>query len=79
MTPHQSGTTARALLDTGLVTPEQLAEAERTAELGSSNALEVLVAEGTVHRDDLVRTAAESVGLSYVDLTEYSVSASAAA
>jgi type IV pilus assembly protein PilB len=79
VTPHQSGNTARALLDAGLVTPEQLADAERTAELGSHNALEVLVAEGTVQRDDLMRTAAESVGLSYVDLTEYSVNAAAAA
>ncbi|MET1038632.1 MAG: ATPase, T2SS/T4P/T4SS family [Aeromicrobium sp.] len=79
MTPHQTGTTARALLDAGLVTPEQLADAERTAERGTHNALEVLVAEGTLRRDDLVRTAAESVGLSYVDLTEYSVNAAAAA
>ncbi|MET0953234.1 MAG: ATPase, T2SS/T4P/T4SS family [Aeromicrobium sp.] len=79
MTPHQSGNTARALLDAGLVTPEQLADAERTAELGAHNALEVLVDEGIVRRDDLMRTAAESVGLSYVDLTEYSVNAAAAA
>lgn len=76
-----TGTTAQALLDAGLVTSEQLAEAERaaTSDSGHGNVLEVLVSEGIVQRHDLVRTAAESVGLAYVELTEYSVNASAAA
>ncbi|CAN5425924.1 hypothetical protein BH09ACT10_BH09ACT10_10360 [soil metagenome] len=76
-----AGSTAQALVSAGLVTSEQLADAERAAETdsGPGNALEVLVSEGIVRRADLLRAAAESVGLSYVDLTEYSVNASAAA
>jgi type IV pilus assembly protein PilB len=76
---HEAGGTVQALLDAGLVTADQLAEAERLAEERSQSALEVLLDTGVVERTDVLRTAAESAGLAYVDLGEYPVNPSAAA
>ncbi|NUR09537.1 MAG: type II secretion system protein GspE, partial [Nocardioidaceae bacterium] len=71
--------TVNALVASGLVTPAQLDDAERTAAGDSRSVLEILLDTGTVHRNDVVRTAAASVGLEYVDLTEYAVDMNAAA
>jgi type IV pilus assembly protein PilB len=71
--------TVNALVASGLVTPAQLDEAERAAAGDSRNVLEILLDNGTVHRNDVVRVAAASVGLEYVDLTEYTVDMNAAA
>jgi type IV pilus assembly protein PilB len=76
---NQGGHTVQALVDAGLVTAEQLTEAERLTEQRGQSTLEVLLETGVVDRGDVMRTAAESAGLAYVDLAEYSVNASAAA
>ncbi|MGH3371202.1 MAG: GspE/PulE family protein, partial [Nocardioidaceae bacterium] len=78
MGTQHSGNTVQALLDVGLISPEQLAEATRLAEESSRSALEILLESGVVDRNDVVRTAAETAGLAYVDLTDYTVNASAA-
>jgi type IV pilus assembly protein PilB len=75
----QAGSTVQALLDAGLVTAEQLAEADGLAEQRAQSPLEVLLETGVVERSDVMRIAAESAGLAYVDLADYSVNASAAA
>ena len=79
MHPHPSSETVTALLDAGLVTPDQVDDAGRIAAERSRSVLEVLLENGTVDRTDVVRTAAASAGLEYVDLSEYSVEMSAAA
>jgi len=77
--PQSDRQTVNALVASGLVTPAQLDDAERSAAGGSRSVLEILLDAGTVHRNDVVRTAAASVGLEYVDLTEYTVDMNAAA
>ena len=79
MKPQSDRQTVNALVASGLVTPAQLDDAERSAAGGSRSVLEILLDAGTVHRNDVVRTAAASVGLEYVDLTEYTVDMNAAA
>ncbi|KQW46040.1 type II secretion system protein GspE [Nocardioides sp. Root1257] len=71
--------TVSALLSAGLVTTADLDEADRLATGESRNVLEVLLDNGVVERGDMLRTAASSAGLEYVDLTEYAVDMSAAA
>ena len=71
--------TVSALLSAGLVTPGELDEADRIAAGDSRSVLEVLLDNGVVDRGDMLRTAAASAGLEYVDLTEYAVDMSAAA
>ena len=71
--------TVSALLTAGLVTLADLDEADRVATGESRNVLEVLLDNGVVERGDMLRTAASSAGLEYVDLTEYAVDMSAAA
>jgi type IV pilus assembly protein PilB len=73
------GETVHALLDAGLVTDEQVAEAQRLAGEGSQTPLQVLLDTGIVNRTDVVRTAAASAGLDYVELGDYAVNPSAAA
>jgi type IV pilus assembly protein PilB len=77
--PQSDRQTVNALVASGLVTPAQLDEAEQAAAGDSRSVLEILLDTGTVHRNDVVRTAAASVGLEYVDLTEYTVDMNAAA
>jgi type IV pilus assembly protein PilB len=77
--PEPDRQTVAALVAAGLVTPAQLDEADRVAAVDSRSVLEVLLDNGTVHRNDVVRTAAASAGLEYVDLTDYTVEMSAAA
>ena len=79
MTTQQASGTVQALLEAGLITSEQLAEAQRVGEERAQSALEVLLDTGAVDRADVLRTAAESAGLAYLDLSEYPVNASAAA
>jgi type IV pilus assembly protein PilB len=71
--------TVNALVSAGLVTHDQLEEAERLAEGEPRTALEMLIDKGVVDRNDVVRIAATSAGLEYVDLTDYSVDMNAAA
>jgi type IV pilus assembly protein PilB len=77
--PQLSGDTVHALLEAGLIDSEQLDEARRLAVQRSQTVLEVLLVSGAVDRETVVRTAAESAGLEYVDLSEYAVDMSAAA
>jgi type IV pilus assembly protein PilB len=71
--------TIQALLGGGLITPEQSAEAQRIAEQRGQSPLQVLLDTGVVDRTDVVRTAAASAGLDYVELGDYQVNPSAAA
>ena len=79
MTQTSSGDTIAALLAAGLVTEQQVAEATELASQRRQTPLQVLLDDGTVDRRDVVRTAAESAGLAFVELSEVSVNASAAA
>jgi type IV pilus assembly protein PilB len=76
-------TTARetidALLEAGLVSAEQTETATALAEKRSQSVVQVLVDTGVVARNDLIRISAAAAGMSFVDLTEYAVNASAAA
>jgi type IV pilus assembly protein PilB len=69
--------TVQALLGSGLITPEQSAEAQRLAEERGQSPLQVLLDTGVVDRTDVVRTAAASAGLDYVELGDYQVNPSA--
>jgi len=69
--------TIQALLGSGLITPEQSAEAQRLAEERGQSPLQVLLDTGVVDRTDVVRTAAASAGLDYVELGDYQVNPSA--
>jgi type IV pilus assembly protein PilB len=73
------GHTVEALLAADLVSFEQVDEAAHLAQLGPVTTLQVLLDTGAVDRRDVVRTAASSAGLAFVDLSEYVVNSSAAA
>jgi type IV pilus assembly protein PilB len=77
--PQLSGDTVQALLESGVIDAGQLDEARRVAQQSSQSVLEVLLDSGVVDRESVVRTAARSAGLDYVDLTDYAVDMSAAA
>ncbi len=78
MPTQASSETVTTLLHAGLVTPGQVEEASQIAAQRSLSVLEVLLENGTVDKTDVVRTAAASAGLEYVDLSEYSVDMGAA-
>jgi type IV pilus assembly protein PilB len=78
-TGAQGGDAVQALLDARLVTPDQVAEAIRVGTEDGRAPLQVLVDAGTVTPTDVVRTAAEAVGLPFVELAEYPVDPTAAA
>jgi type IV pilus assembly protein PilB len=67
-----------ALLDAGLVTDAQVADAVAQGELDGRAPLQVLVDTGAVSPADVVRTAAAAVGLPFVELSNYSVDPTAA-
>jgi type IV pilus assembly protein PilB len=73
------GDAVAALLDAGLVTEDQVAEAVAQGDLDGRAPLQVLVDTGVVSPADVVRTAADAVGLPYVELANYSVDPTAAA
>lgn len=77
-TPGTSRDTVRALVESGQLTQAQADEAGRTALERSQSVLEVLLANGWVDRATLVRTAAISAGLDYVELSEFIVDMAAA-
>ncbi|MFC4785488.1 GspE/PulE family protein [Nocardioides sp. MAHUQ-72] len=79
MQAQASRETVNALLDAGLLTPEQVDAATLAAPQRARSVLEVLLEDGTVDRTDVVRTAAGRAGLEYVELTEYTVEMAAAA
>jgi len=74
-----AGTTVQALLTAGLVTDMQVREATERALADSRTPLQVLIDTEVVDRRDVVRTAATSAGLAYVDLSDYTVNTAAAA
>ena len=74
-----AGQTGQALLAAGLVTDSQVDDAADLATHSSSTPLQVLIDTAVVDRRDVVRTAATSAGLAYVDLSDYAVNTSAAA
>ena len=79
MIDTSAGQTVQALLASGLVTDSQVHDAADLATQRSSTPLQVLIDSGVVDRKDVVRTAATSAGLAYVDLSDYTVNTSAAA
>ena len=66
------GDTIEALLEADVITQDDVALATMGAEEGQS-VVEALVARGLVDKSVLLRFAAESLGLDYLDLTEESV------
>ncbi|WP_340537192.1 GspE/PulE family protein [Nocardioides sp. GXZ039] len=72
------GDTIEALLSANLVTPEDVALASATAAPNQS-VVESLVARGVVDRNSLMRLAAHTAGVEFVDLTEIPIDAAAAA
>jgi type IV pilus assembly protein PilB len=68
-----------ALLEEQLVTDEQVAAATEAAALSGLTPLQELLRAGVVDGEQVVRTSAEAVGLRYVDVSAYSVNASAVA
>jgi len=79
MLDTSAGQTVQALLSAGLVTEPQVQQAVELAGERSTTPLQVLIDTGVVDRIDVVRTAATSAGLAYVDLSDYTVNTSAAA
>src|SRR5680860_1797752 len=79
MSEASVGQTVEALLSSELLTTEQVDEAVVIAAQRSQTVLQVLLDTGAIDRKDVVRTAANSAGLAYVDLAEYTVNSSAAA
>lgn len=77
MLKTSSHETIHALLNSGLITQEQSAEAKRLGEERGLSPLQVLLDTGVVNRIDVVRTAAASAGLQYVELADYQVNPSA--
>ncbi|WP_019874607.1 GspE/PulE family protein [Sporichthya polymorpha] len=73
------GDAVAALLDAGLVTEDQVAEAVQQSEHDGRAPLQILVDTKVVSTSDVVRTAAAAVGLPYVELANYSVDPTAAA
>lgn len=79
MSERSVGPTVAALLTSDLLTIGQVDDAVRMAQQRSQTVLRVLVDTGVVDRRDVVRMAARSAGLGYVDLGEYTVNSMAAA
>ncbi|HEY0949590.1 GspE/PulE family protein, partial [Nocardioides sp.] len=73
MRSHTASDTVHALLEGGWITADQLDEAERLAAERGRTVLEVLLDSGWVDRTTVVRTAAASAGLEYVELSEFIV------
>jgi type IV pilus assembly protein PilB len=71
--PQTSGDTVRALLESDQITQQQFDEASRIADERAQTALEVLLDSGWVDRSTVVRTAAASAGLDYVELSDFIV------
>ncbi len=78
MNAPSGGDAVAALLDAGLVTETQVADAAAQSALDGRAPLQVLVDTGTVSAADVVRTAADAVGLPFVELSTYSVDPTAA-
>ncbi len=79
MQAQSAGETARALLEAGHITSVQFDEAAAEAAQRQQSVLQVLLDSGAVQRATVMRTAAASAGLAFVELPEYQVDASAAA
>lgn len=74
---ESSGDTVRALLDAGAVSQAQLDEATRLATGRGQSVIEALIDGGWVDRPTVVRTAATSAGLEYVELADFAVDVAA--
>lgn len=73
MHPQTAGDTVRALVESGLLNQAQVDEAARVAEQRSQSVLEVLLDTGLVDRSAVVRIAALSAGLDYVEISDFIV------
>ncbi len=71
MRSETSGDTVRALLDAGVVTQAQLDEATAVAAERAQTVIEALIDGGWVDRPTVVRTAATSAGLEYVEISDF--------
>jgi type IV pilus assembly protein PilB len=76
---RSTGELLPALLEAGLLTAAELADARRVAEARGQTPLTVLLESQVVSQADLLRTAATVTGLDFVDVAEYPVDASAVA
>lgn len=74
---ESSGDTVRALVEARAVTQAQLDEATRIAAERGQTVIEALIDSGWVDRATVVRTAATSAGLEYVELADFAVDVSA--
>jgi type IV pilus assembly protein PilB len=79
MLDTSTGQTVQALVDEQLVSEQQVAVANEAAEHSGRSPLEELLDAGAVDREQVVRVAAAAAGLRYVDVSEFSVNASAVA
>ncbi len=68
-----SSDTVRTLVQTGQLTQADADEATRLAAERHQSVLEVLLEQGWVDRSTVVRTAALSAGLDYVELSDFIV------
>lgn len=73
MRTQTSGDTVRLLVETGQLTQADAEAAARLAVERQQSVLEVLLEQGWVDRSAVVRTAALSAGLDYVELTDFIV------
>ena len=73
MRSQASGDTVRILVETGQLTQADADEASRLAAERHQSVLEVLLEQGWVDRSTVVRTAALSAGLDYVELSDFIV------
>jgi type IV pilus assembly protein PilB len=73
------GDTVQALWEADFITGNQVDEAVRIAEEQGWSALQVLIDIGAVSQSDVMRTAAGSAGLAYVELAEHAIDPAAAA
>jgi len=71
MRAETSGDTVRALLDAGVVTQTQLDEATQVAQERAQPVIEALIDGGWVDRPTVIRTAAASAGLEYVEISDF--------
>ena len=79
MSVMQPSVTVEALLEAGVVGPDDVARATARSAGSAQGVVETLVASGVVERSVLLELAARAAGLEFVELAEYVIDASATA
>ncbi len=79
MSVMEPSVTVEALLEAGLVGPDDVARAAARVAGSSQGVVEALVAAGVVERSALLEVAARAAGLEFVELVDHPVDASATA